>query len=246
MLNILKKKNPEEGYLGWDTYQRIIANKDNIRFISQTASESLRNLSLKETDKFGLFKKKAENPDNSQEQILTVLEEEIIRKNICPECERDFSDCECVFEEEEEELVGLTQHTCHTCGGEFDWNHMAHCCNGDAYGPCECDWSEICCECESNADEEEEEEEETPQPGKFYQLTGDSNDNCISNGNSWKESELPTKEEFESYEAVRISGVTNMFNTKKVSELSGLSKDIIINVMENYEKLSNLYPDVKK
>ena len=29
-----------------------------------------------------------------------------------------------------------------------------------------------------------------PEPGKIYKLTGGSNDKCISNGNTWKESEV--------------------------------------------------------
>ena len=46
-----------------------------------------------------------------------------------------------------------------------------------------------------------------------------------------------TKEEFEAYEDVRIQGSTNMFNTSNVELLSGLSKDKIMAIMKNYEKL---------
>ena len=55
-----------------------------------------------------------------------------------------------------------------------------------------------------------------------------------------------TKEEFESYESVRESGVTNMFAVKLVSELSGLSREQILYIMENYDELCKKYPDVRK
>jgi len=50
-----------------------------------------------------------------------------------------------------------------------------------------------------------------------------------------------TKDEFGSYEAVRESGVTNMFNVSVVSDLSGLSKEKIFFIMENYEALEKTY-----
>lgn len=53
-----------------------------------------------------------------------------------------------------------------------------------------------------------------------------------------------TKNEFKVYEEVRRSGVTNMFNATTVNELSGLSKDAIFFIMENYDKLTEQYPDV--
>ncbi len=55
-----------------------------------------------------------------------------------------------------------------------------------------------------------------------------------------------TKEDFKSYEVVRKSGVTNMFLVNVVSELSGLCRDKIITIMENYEELMRKYPDVRK
>ena len=45
-----------------------------------------------------------------------------------------------------------------------------------------------------------------------------------------------TKEKFESYLSVQKSGVTNMFNAKMVSQLSGLNKNEIFDIMENYGK----------
>jgi hypothetical protein len=54
-----------------------------------------------------------------------------------------------------------------------------------------------------------------------------------------------TKEDFQAYEAVRASGVTNMYDVKTVSALSGLSKDTIFAVMKQYGKLTEKYPDVR-
>ena len=45
-----------------------------------------------------------------------------------------------------------------------------------------------------------------------------------------------TKEKFESYVAVQQSGVTNMFAVKLVSQLSGLNKTEILDIMQNYGK----------
>ena len=54
-----------------------------------------------------------------------------------------------------------------------------------------------------------------------------------------------SREEFESYEAVRQSGVTNMFAIKVVSNLSGLSKDKIKEIMKKYDALCEQYPEVR-
>ena len=45
-----------------------------------------------------------------------------------------------------------------------------------------------------------------------------------------------TKEEFESYEDVRVSGVTNMFAINTVCDLSGLVKEKIMDIMDNYSE----------
>ena len=50
-----------------------------------------------------------------------------------------------------------------------------------------------------------------------------------------------TQDEFDAYEDVRVSGVTNMFNVSVVSDYSGLSKEKIIEIMTNYEILNNKY-----
>ena len=50
-----------------------------------------------------------------------------------------------------------------------------------------------------------------------------------------------TQEEFDSYEDVRQSGVTNMFAVNTVSDYSGLSKDKIVSIMENYSELNTKF-----
>lgn len=54
-----------------------------------------------------------------------------------------------------------------------------------------------------------------------------------------------TKEDFKAYEDVRKSGVTNMFDAKMVSMLSGLDRGKIIEIMKNYDSLMKEYPDVR-
>jgi len=53
-----------------------------------------------------------------------------------------------------------------------------------------------------------------------------------------------TKDEFEAYEKVRVSGVTNMFMVDNVSDLSGLERDKIMAIMSGYDELSEKYPEV--
>jgi hypothetical protein len=50
-----------------------------------------------------------------------------------------------------------------------------------------------------------------------------------------------TQEEFDAYVEVQMSGVTNMFNISVVSDYSGLSRDKIITIMENYNTLAERY-----
>ena len=52
-----------------------------------------------------------------------------------------------------------------------------------------------------------------------------------------------TKDQFNAYEGVRKSGVTNMFAVSLVSELSGLDKDTIIEIMNNYGRLSKKFKE---
>ena len=55
-----------------------------------------------------------------------------------------------------------------------------------------------------------------------------------------------TKEQFEKYVDVQMSGVTNMFDVGTVSRLSGLHRDTIFEIMKSYGELSKKYPDVVK
>lgn len=50
-----------------------------------------------------------------------------------------------------------------------------------------------------------------------------------------------TKGQFLSYESVRQSGVTNMWDTKNVTDCSGLTKEQILDIMKNYKSLSKKY-----
>jgi len=50
-----------------------------------------------------------------------------------------------------------------------------------------------------------------------------------------------TKEQFEAYVDVQMSGVTNMFDVKTVSELSGLEKEEIMTIMKSYGELKEKY-----
>ena len=50
-----------------------------------------------------------------------------------------------------------------------------------------------------------------------------------------------TQDDFQAYEDVRESGVTNMFNTAVVSDYSGLSRDKIVSIMQNYSALKDRY-----
>jgi len=54
-----------------------------------------------------------------------------------------------------------------------------------------------------------------------------------------------TKEQFAYYEEVRQSGETNMFDVRTVSTLSGLERSVIYEIMKNYVKLCEKYPDVR-
>ena len=54
-----------------------------------------------------------------------------------------------------------------------------------------------------------------------------------------------TEDDFQQYEDVRQSGVTNMFMVTTVMQLSGLTKQQILCIMENYSELCKRYPDVR-
>jgi len=57
---------------------------------------------------------------------------------------------------------------------------------------------------------------------------------------------LVTKEDFFAYEEVRLSGITNMYNVKLVSELTNLTREQIKDIMKNYEEYANKYLDGKE
>jgi len=50
-----------------------------------------------------------------------------------------------------------------------------------------------------------------------------------------------TQDEYQAYEDVRESGVTNMFAVDVVSDYSGLSRDKIVSIMKNYSALRERY-----
>ncbi len=50
-----------------------------------------------------------------------------------------------------------------------------------------------------------------------------------------------TQEEFDAYEEVRQSGVTNMFNVSVVSDYSGLNREQIMTIIKNYGQLADKY-----
>ena len=54
-----------------------------------------------------------------------------------------------------------------------------------------------------------------------------------------------TKEQFEVYEKVRSSGVTNMFDINLVCELSCLDRETVMEIIEKYDDLMELYPEVR-
>jgi hypothetical protein len=47
--------------------------------------------------------------------------------------------------------------------------------------------------------------------------------------------------DFMKYEDCRISGVTNMFDVRNVTALTGLSKKQVMKIMTNYETLKEKY-----
>ena len=55
-----------------------------------------------------------------------------------------------------------------------------------------------------------------------------------------------TEEKFKAYETVRTSGVTNMFDVRNVSALSGLSREEILTIKQNYEALCRKFPHIRK
>ena len=52
-----------------------------------------------------------------------------------------------------------------------------------------------------------------------------------------------SREQFEAYVDVQESGVTNMFDVRTVSDLSGLEKEEIMTIMKSYGKLKEKYDE---
>jgi len=50
-----------------------------------------------------------------------------------------------------------------------------------------------------------------------------------------------TKEQFDKFEKVRASGRTNMFDLRTVSALSGLHKDVLVEIMKRYDSLKKQF-----
>ena len=64
----------------------------------------------------------------------------------------------------------------------------------------------------------------------------------INDKNNNKMTEI-TKEQFEAYVNVQMSGVTNMFDVKTVGQLSGLEKEQIMTIMQSYGALKDKYDE---
>ena len=56
---------------------------------------------------------------------------------------------------------------------------------------------------------------------------------------------MVNKEDFQAYEEVRESGVTNMFDIRNIKMLSGLERDTIVEIIEQYSELCAKYPDIR-
>ena len=50
-----------------------------------------------------------------------------------------------------------------------------------------------------------------------------------------------TKTQFNRYEGCRLSGATNMFDLNNVKMLTGLNKEQVLAIMENYDELKEKY-----
>ena len=63
------------------------------------------------------------------------------------------------------------------------------------------------------------------------------------NDNKLNKMEKITKENFEEYVDVQMSGITNMFDVKMVQSLSGLEKEQIMTIMQSYSELKDKYDE---
>lgn len=51
-------------------------------------------------------------------------------------------------------------------------------------------------------------------------------------------------DKFISYEQVRLSGITNMFNIELVCELAKITRNECLYIMKNYDKLTKIFKNV--
>ena len=65
----------------------------------------------------------------------------------------------------------------------------------------------------------------------------------MNNNNKLNKMTEITKEQFEAYVDVQMSGITNMFDVKTVSQLSGLEKEEILTIMQSYGELKDKYDE---
>ena len=72
---------------------------------------------------------------------------------------------------------------------------------------------------------------------------GKQNKELLENINKLNKMTEITKEQFEAYVDVQMSGVTNMFDVRTVGELSGLEKEEILEIMKNYGTLKDKYDE---
>jgi len=70
---------------------------------------------------------------------------------------------------------------------------------------------------------------------------GRQNKELVKNINKLNKMTEITKEQFEAYVDVQMSGVTNMFDVKTVGQLSGLEKEQIMTIMQSYGELKEKY-----
>jgi hypothetical protein len=61
------------------------------------------------------------------------------------------------------------------------------------------------------------------------------------NADKQKGEHMITKKQFDAYESVRKSGVTNMFMVPVVMQYSGLTKDQCLYIMQHYRELKDKY-----
>ena len=72
---------------------------------------------------------------------------------------------------------------------------------------------------------------------------GRQNEELIENINKLNKMTEITKEQFEAYVDVQMSGVTNMFDVRMVKSLSGLDKEQIMTIMQHYGELKDKYDE---